>query len=70
MTANGAVATTAKPIADRTERGYVNGSALDGHSIENPGQGPRRHRPRAGRRGGARSRRRRRGRTSRDGARN
>ena len=34
MTAQSSVAKTVKPIAAATERGYINGSAVDGHTIE------------------------------------
>jgi acetyl-CoA carboxylase carboxyl transferase subunit beta len=34
MTARNSVITTAKPVTQAPERGYLNGSALDGHSIE------------------------------------
>ena len=41
MTAQGAVAKTAKPIAaTTTERGYLNGNAVDGHTIETLARAP------------------------------
>ena len=40
MTAQSSVAKTAKPIAAVTERGYINGSAVDGHTIETLARAP------------------------------
>ena len=40
MTAQSAVAKTRKPIAAATERGYLNGSAVDGHTIETLARAP------------------------------
>jgi len=40
MTAQSSIVKTAKPIAAVTERGYVNGSAVDGHTIETLARAP------------------------------
>ena len=41
MTAQSAIAkTTAKPAVAATERGYLNGSAVDGHTIETLARAP------------------------------
>jgi acetyl-CoA carboxylase carboxyl transferase subunit beta len=40
MTQSTAVVQTAKPIATVTERGYLNGSAVDGHTIETLARSP------------------------------
>ena len=40
MTHSTAVVQTAKPIATVTERGYLNGSAVDGHTIETLARSP------------------------------
>ncbi len=40
MTGNGMIATTAKPTGTSTERGYLNGSAVDGRTIETLARAP------------------------------
>ena len=40
MTANGMIATTSKHTGTSSERGYLNGSAVDGHTIESLARAP------------------------------